>query len=142
MFWSCHQDRTSLQPHLVSHAQSCGELSTETGFHASVRATCEALGIHALLKDVGQELQACVHIEVAATHLMIEREGLARVRHIHVHILWFQGHILRRRLPLQTMLGTTHPADLMTNNFTMQDIDKYVSNLNLYFKEVRANLPS
>lgn len=71
--------------------------SVETELYASVRVACEALG---LLKDLGQDMAARVHIDASAANTIIERDGLAKIRHIDVNVLWIQEHEVRRTLPL------------------------------------------
>ena len=47
---------------------------------------------------------------------MVEREGLGKVRHVEVDVLWIQEQQARSRLPLVKVLGTLNPADLMTKH--------------------------
>ena len=69
--------------------------SAEAELYAAVRAACEALGVQTLMADFGQEIGARVHIDASAAKSIIEREGLDKVRHIEVNVLWLQEQELR-----------------------------------------------
>lgn len=112
--------------------------SAEAELYASVRAACEALGVQTLLKDLGQELAACVHIDTSAAKSMTEREGRAKIRHVDVNVLWIQEQEVRRQLPLCKIIGTLNLADLMTWNLARQDINKNLDMLNIMYKDGRA----
>lgn len=103
-------------------------------------AACEALGVQTLLKDLGQDMAARVHIDASAAKNIIEREGLVKIRHIDVNVLWVQEQEVRRQLPRCTILGTLNLADLMTKNLARQDINKYSDKLNTMYKVGRAEL--
>lgn len=59
--------------------------SSKAELYAAVRATCEALGHQMLLRDLGIDTGARVHVDASAAKSIIEREGLAKVRHIDVN---------------------------------------------------------
>ena len=82
--------------------------------YAAVKAACERLGMMTLMQDFGEEIKARVHIDASAAKSIIEREGLDRLRHIEVNVLWLQEQELRRNLPMVKIDGKLNMADLMT----------------------------
>lgn len=116
--------------HLVAASPAEAEL------YASVRAACEALGVQTQLKDLGQDMDAKVHIDASAAKSIIEREGHAKIRHIDTHVLWIQEQEAHRTLPLCKILGSMNPADLMTR----QDINNNMEALRINYRGCRAGL--
>ena len=112
--------------------------SAEAELYATVKAAVEALGIGTLLGELGQEMQMRVHIDSTAAKSICEREGLDKMRHVEVAVLWIQEQEARRQLPLHKILGTLNPADLMTKNLCRAELDKYLQMLNVEFLDGRA----
>ena len=103
-----------------------------------MKAAVEALGIGTLLGELGQNVQMRVHIDSTAAKSICEREGLDKVRHVEVAVLWIQEQEARRQLPLYKVLGTENPADLMTKNLSRMDLEKYLNMINANFLDGRA----
>ena len=55
-------------------------------------------------------------MDAAAAVGIIERKGLAKVRHIDVDVLWLQETLARQKLPLRKVPGVDNMSDLMTKN--------------------------
>ena len=78
-----------------------------------------------VLKDVGMAVaDSHVHVDASAAKSIVEREGMGKVRHIEVDILWAREQHLRKRLLLIQIDGTRRPADLMTTNLIRASIVK------------------
>ena len=91
-------------------ASAIARSSAESELYAIVRASAEALGLLALLKDVGMAVvDSCVHVDAFAAKSIVEREGLGKVRHIEVDLLFIQEQQLRKRLPLFKSTGLASP---------------------------------
>ena len=112
--------------------------SAESELYGIVKASCETLGAQTLLEDLGESRRARLHVDAKAAKSICEREGLERVRHIDVNVLWLQEQEVRQRLPLRKVLGTSNPADLMTKHLSQRDLDKCIGLLGLEFREGRA----
>ena len=69
---------------------------------------------------------------------IIEREGLAKVRHVEVDVLWLQEQQARSRLPLVKVAGTANPADLGTKNLSRAEIMKNIEIMGMVELEGRA----
>ena len=68
-----------------------------------------------LADDFGIELEIRLHVDASAALGILQRQGVGRVRHLDVGVLWLQEQQLRRLIELTKVLGTRNPADLMTN---------------------------
>lgn len=113
--------------------------SAEAELYTAVRASCEGLGAQTLLQDLGEQVQARVFIDASAAKSIIEREGLAKVRHIDVNVSWIQEQGVCRKLPLHKILGTSNPADLMTKHLNQDQIVKYLHKLDIHYKQGRSD---
>ena len=61
------------------------------------------------------------------------------MRHLDVGVLWLQEQAVRRRLPLEKVLGTENPADLMTKHLSRDDVNKYLRQIGIEFVDGRAS---
>ena len=64
--------------------------SAEAGFYGTVKASTELLGIRSLAFDFGYPLRARVFADASAALGTIHRQGLGKVRHLHINALWVQ----------------------------------------------------
>ena len=79
--------------------------SAEAELYAVIRGATEALGMATLYHDFGQEVKLQMHIDALAAKGIIERQGLSKVRHIDVNILWMQEQCARKILPVAKLPG-------------------------------------
>ena len=79
--------------------------SAEAELCAVIRGATEALGMATLYHDFGQEVKLQMHIDALAAKGIIERQGLSKVRHIDVNILWMQEQCARKILPVAKVPG-------------------------------------
>lgn len=80
---------------------------------------------YTFLHDLGNSVAWMIFIDASAANCIIEREGLAKVRHVDVNVLWLLEQEVGRRWPLHKIVGSVDPAYFMTNNLALQDISKY-----------------
>ena len=104
-----------------------------------MRAGVEGLGYHTRCADTGDEVAVRTHLDASAATGIVERRGLARVRHIDVDVLWVQEQQARRRLPFQKIAGSENPADLMTKHVTQDKALKYLKLIGLEFRDRRPD---
>ena len=112
--------------------------SAEAELYAVVRGVTEALGMSTLANDLGLEVRIQMHLDAMAAKGILERQGISKVRHLDVNILWMQEQCARKILPLAKVPGEDNPADLMTKNLTSSVIDKNMKRLRLRLEEGRA----
>ena len=107
--------------------------SAESELYGIVRATCEALGCLTLVEDFGEKMKSRLHMDANAARGIIERQGLSKVRHIDVNLLWLQEQAARDLVPLEKIDGTKNCADLMTKHVKAELITRHTSCMNLEF---------
>ena len=112
--------------------------SGEAELYGVVRGSTEGLGMVTLCADMGITANARVHVDANAAKGIVEREGLGKVRHVEVDVLWLQEQQARDRLPLLKCDGTSNPADLMTKNLARADIIKNINMMGMVESEGRA----
>ena len=64
--------------------------SGEAELYACVKASSEAMGLKAAMKDMGMDVKVKVLVDASAAIGMIMKEGLSGVRHIDTQYLWVQ----------------------------------------------------
>jgi hypothetical protein len=113
--------------------------SGESELYAVVRASAEGLGILTLLADFGRPgLKASVGMDASAAIGIAQRQGIGKLRHIEVDVLWLQEQQARRLLPLRKVPGPHNPSDMGTKNIAVALMDEYLNRLNLKVVEGRA----
>ena len=112
--------------------------SAEAELYAVVRGATESLGVATLYHDFGQDIKLQMHIDAMAAKGILERQGLSKVRHIDVNVLWLQEQCARKILPLQKVPGESNPADLMTKHLGLKNIKKDVEFMNMEYSQGRA----
>ena len=114
--------------------------SAESELYGIVRATCEALGCLTLIEDFGEKMTSRLHMDANAARGIIERQGLSKVRHIDVNLLWLQEQEARDLVPLEKIDGTKNCADLMTKHVRAELIARHVEYMNLEFRGGRSDI--
>ena len=95
--------------------------SAESELYGIVRATCETLGFISLSNDFGTDMYSRLHMDSTAARGIIDRQGLSKVRHLDVNLLWLQEQLARDRVPLLKVPGPENNADLMTKHLAGDD---------------------
>ena len=67
--------------------------SAESELIAVVRAACEGLDMLALAEDFGVDLRVRFHIDTTVALGILQRQGVGRVRHLDVGVLWLRATI-------------------------------------------------
>ena len=112
--------------------------SAESELYGIVRATCEGLGFMTLRKDMGEDTRARLHMDATAARGIVDREGVSKIRHLDVNILWLQEQVAREAMPLLKVHGPENSADLMTKHLGFEMIKKHIARMSLVFREGRA----
>ena len=112
--------------------------SAESELYGIIRGSTEGLGLIALGADFGMLLQVQVHVDASAAIGIVERQGLQKIRHIEVDILWLQEMEARRMMPVIKIKGDLNPADLMTKNVPIEKVMTFTRVLMLRFESGRA----
>ena len=79
-----------------------------------------------------------LELDATAAKGILDRTGLAKVRHIDVNCLWLQEQCAKTLVPLIKIPGEHNSADLMTKHLTLLMIKRHLDSLFLEFKEGRS----
>ena len=112
--------------------------SAESELYGVVRGACEGLGTMTLCKDLGETVSMILELDATAAKGILDRTGLAKVRHIDVNFLWIQEQCAKKLVPLVKIPGEHNTADLMTNRLTVLMIKRHVEKLCRSFRDGRA----
>ena len=88
--------------------------SAESKLYGVVRGACEGLGTRTRCEDLGESVGIVLEVDATAAKGILDRTGIAKVRHIDVNCLWLQAPCAKILVPLVTIPGEHHSADLMT----------------------------
>lgn len=114
--------------------------SAESELYSVVKGACEGLGLATLYKDLGSDKKLQLSLDAAAAKGILERQGIARIRHIDVNVLWLQQQAARDMVPLIKIKGEYNGSDLMTKHLTSAVQQGHVKRLNMEFRDGRAKV--
>ena len=146
----CRRNRKSTSGGTISRGSHCikawsktqaviAKSSAESELYGVVRGACEGIGTKTLCSDLGDEVSIVLELDATAAKGILDRTGLAKVRHIDVNCLWLQEQCAKKLVPLVKIPGELNVADLMTKHLTSTVIKKHVGNLNLEFRDGRSD---
>ena len=125
-----------------SKTQSIISLSSaEAELYANVKTSAEALGLAALLKDLGMKTMGIEIIGDASAALgIIKRQGLGKLRHIDTNYLWIQEKAAKKKINYGKIKGTETPADLFTKHLSREVLAKHMDTMNMEFKDGKSEV--
>ena len=88
--------------------------------------------------DLGGDVEVKLEFDATAAKGILDRQGLAKVRHLDVNCLWLQEQCSKNMVPLIKIPGEVETADLMTRHLGSPVIMRHVKNLNLDLREGRS----
>ena len=113
--------------------------SGESELYAALKASAEALGMIALLQDLGYTVKGEVWGDASAALGIINRRGLGKTRHIDTGLLWIQQTAAEQRLKYLKVLGKDNPADLYTKFLDVATSDSHVKRLKYTYPSGRSS---
>ena len=148
-FGGCHVTRRSTSGgvamrggHCIKHwstTQTTVALSSgEAELGGICRGTSQGLGLQALARDLGIQLELEVMADATAAIGICRRRGLGKIRHLHVADLWIQDRLRKGDFRLTKVLGSDNPADMLTKFVPRDVMRKHMSTLGLITEEGRA----
>ena len=114
-------------------AQSSGEAE----YYAMVRAAAEALGLQAIMRDLGWHAPVRLWVDSSAAKSMSARIGLGRVRHMEVKFLWLQEIVKDKRIEVKKILGAHNPADALTKPKAYGEVAGLLRGVGVYIEDRR-----
>jgi hypothetical protein len=112
--------------------------SAESELYSVVKGATEGLGLITLCKDLGAEVGAKLNLDATAAKGILERQGISKVRHIDVAVLWLQQQVAKKIIPLVKVDGSINCADLLTKHLTVAVQERHVKTMQMEFREGRA----
>ena len=70
--------------------------SAESELYGVVRGACEALGTNTVCEDLGESLGIVFELDATAAKGILDRTGLAKMRHIDVTCFWLQEQCAKK----------------------------------------------
>ena len=133
----------TLGKHLVkswSTTQSTIALSSgEAEFYAIVEGSSRALGVKALMDDMGMKIEIKILSDSSAGRSISLRKGSGKLRHLQVKYLWLQDATFEKRLKVEKVKGTENPADVATKFLTAVEIKEAVKKFGVVMEIVEKN---
>ena len=83
--------------------------------------------MRSLCADLGSDVGIGLELDATAAKGILDRQGLAKVRHIDVNCLWLQEQCAKKMVPLVKIPGEDNTADLMTKHLVGPILMKHVS---------------
>ena len=114
--------------------------SAEAELTGLAKGAAQAMGLRSCAKDLGMSWDICLHSDASAAILICRRKGLGKVRHLATADLWIQDKLKEKDFRLDNILGTEHPADLLTKYLDAAAQNQHISRLRLVEESGRAAL--
>jgi len=101
-------------------SQSSGESET----YGAARGLADGLLVRQVLQFFGMKVHLRLHSDSAAARGIMRREGVGRIRHLSVRVLWIQQVIKRELAELLTVTSVGNLADLGTKSLPRQRLEE------------------
>jgi hypothetical protein len=107
--------------------------SAEAEYYAMVEGTTRALGIRAMLAELGIFVQGPVQLysDASAARSFASRRGVGRMRHLETRHLWLQGEVASQRVQVRRVPGEENPADLLTKYHRVEAVAKHLERMSI-----------
>ena len=112
--------------------------SGEFELYATLRASAEALGTMAMMKDLGCQVGGEIWSDGSAALGISHRIGLGKTRHIDTGLLWIQQTAAEQRLTFPNVLGKNNPADLFAKYLDQVTSENHTATMKYEFTTGRA----
>ena len=112
--------------------------SAESELYSVVKGATEGLGLITLCRDLGAEVGVRLNLDAIAAKGILERQGISKVRHIDVAVLWLQQQVEKKIVPLIKVDGSVNCSDLVTKHLATHVQRRDVEAMQLEFRDGRA----
>ena len=100
--------------------------SGEAEYYGLVKASSVALGVRAVMEDLGVEAKIKVHTDASAAKGIASRRGAGKVKHIEVNQLWLQQKVSTKEIDIQKIPRGENIADALTKYVSQEDMNKHL----------------
>ena len=117
-----------------STLQSLTTLSVaESEFYALIKGASAILGLQSLFADWGLQVSVEVQSDSTSAKSMVDRKGIAKVKHTQTRFLWIQERIATGDLMVHHVSTKVNPADPFTKPLTRPELDSHMDRIGLIF---------
>ena len=102
--------------------------SGEAEYYSLVKGASNALGLQAIMNDMGEQREGpiCIRTDASAAIGIASRIGIGKVRHIEVSQLWVQEKVSEGRISVEKV-GTNHNlADALTKYVDKDKLEHHI----------------
>ena len=100
--------------------------SGEAEYYGAVRGASQALGLKAMMADLGIEVGVRIRVDASAAVGIATRRGLGKVRHIELNELWLQDQVARKRICIEKVDGKENISDSLTKHCKAERIQQTI----------------
>ena len=100
--------------------------SGEAEYYGLVKATLHSLGIQAIAKDMGIDLNVFMYTDSSAAKGIASRRGLGKMRQVEVNQLWLQDKVAEGIVKNIKKPGTGNQADILTKHVNAQTLGNHL----------------
>ena len=112
--------------------------SAESELYSVVKGATEGLGLITLCNDLGTDIGTRLNLDATAAKGILDRQGISKVRHIDVNVLWLQQQVAKKLIPLVKVDGTLNCADLLTKHLVTHVQQRHIEMMQMDFRDGRA----
>ena len=114
--------------------------SGEAEFYGAVRGASQALGVQAMLADLGVAADISVMVDASAAVGITMRRGMGRIRHIELNELWLQDQVARGKISIHKIDGKENFSDSLTKFCAADRINQTIKCTNHIIEQGRHNI--
>ena len=97
--------------------------------YSCVLGTIEAKGIQSIARDMCESWSIEVLIDSSATLGFVQREGLARTKHVDTQWVWIQRQCREGKISVGRIATDWNPADLLTKPLVGTKVVRFMERL-------------
>ena len=114
--------------------------SGEAEYYALVKCGSQALGLRAMMQDLGMDFRIHLKTDASAAQGIGMRRGLGKVRHLEVGQLWLQDLIHRGDIGIEKIDGKKNWADSLTKPAGNDMVELHINGVGLQLRRDRHEL--
>ena len=104
------------------------------------KGATERLGLITLCQDLGATMGVRLNLDTTAAKGILQRQGISKVRHIDVNVLWLQQQVTKKIVPLIKVDGSVNCSDLLTKHLAANVQRRHTDMMRLEFRDGRAQM--
>ena len=106
--------------------------SMEAEYYALLRATCQAIGLSNMMRDIGVELSITVNCDNQSAVDFTKRQGLSKTKHMSTALLWLQDAVEQNVVAIKKVHTDCNLADIMTKNLLPNKRNYFLEKMNFF----------